>query len=299
MMDVLVERLPDVRFSATQLQTLLDAAAQRESVALTTVVAAPAEQAHLVGNRVVVSPADLPLGSLGLGEMDRQALLDAQQALASRQHYLARYAKSPRCDVAPRGSATSAGQEEQASFLDYAQGALWCFTEVQRRPPSLVIVGAGHVAQPLAEMARLCDFEVTVLDDRPQFANGQRFPHVKRVIAGPMAEELSALPLDGDTYVVLITRGHQHDVECLLVILDRPLAYVGMIGSRRRVRGVFELLEGEHKIPAEALQRVYAPIGLDIGAKTPAEIALTIMAEVVKIYRGGKVASISDDRRNG
>ena len=166
--------------------------------------------------------------------------------------------------------------------------------EVQQRPPSLVIVGAGHIAQPLAAMGRLCDFTVTVLDDRAQFANRQRFPQAERVIAGPLAETLRGLPLDRDTYVVLITRGHQHDVECLLEIVDAPLAYLGMIGSRRRVRGVFELLEEERGIRREKLRRVYAPIGLDIGAKTPAEIALTIMAEVIKVTRGGKVPSLSD-----
>jgi xanthine dehydrogenase accessory factor len=111
-----------------------------------------------------------------------------------------------------------------------------------------------------------------------------------------MPHTLGSLPLDRDTYVVLITRGHRHDVECLLEIIDVPLAYVGMIGSRRRVKGVFHLLHDEHNIPRDRLQRVFAPIGLDIGAKTPAEIAVTIMAEVIKVYRGGRVASLSDRR---
>lgn len=264
-MDVFVERLPNRQFTLPKLQALLASVAKREPVALVTVVAAPPEEPHLVGNKAVIWLHEKPLGSLGLGELEQQVLADAGQALEKRQHRL----------------------------LDYVESGVRVFVEVQRRPPSLVIVGAGHIAQPLAEMGRLCDFHVTVLDDRARFANRQRFPQAERVIAGPMAETLRKLPLDRDTYVVLITRGHQHDVECLLELVDTPLAYLGMIGSRRRVRGVFKLLEEERGIPREKLQRVYAPIGLDIGAETPAEIALAIMAEVIKVYRGGKVPSLS------
>jgi xanthine dehydrogenase accessory factor len=297
-MDVFIERIPSPRFSSAMLQALLDAATRRKPASLTTVVAAPEEDTALVGNKVIARPESEPLGLLGLGDLDSQALLDAEHALRARQHKLLRYAKHDR----NRGTRTAlpgeAAAESERSFARYTNGSFWCFTEVLASPPTLVIVGAGHIAQPLAEVGRLCGFGVTVLDDRAQFANRQRFPQAEKVLSGPMPQGLSGLPLDRDTYVVLITRGHQHDVECLLEIMDVPLAYVGMIGSRRRVRGVFELLEKERRIPREKLQRVFAPIGLDIGAKTPAEIAVAIMAEVIKVHRGGKVPSLSDDRRN-
>ena len=321
MMDVFVERLPNRQFDYTKLQVLLESVTRREPVALATVVAAPPGEADCIGNKAVVWPDREPLGGLGLGALEPQALADARRALEGRQHRLLDYAKKGLSSPAERrlpAPGTEAGMRGGPEItFDYAnnhwalgfrqgQEALapirgkelsegFCiFVEVQQGPPSLVIVGAGHIAQPLAEMGRLCDFTVTVLDDRPQFANRQRFPQAERVIAGPLAETLRELPLDGDTYVVLITRGHQHDVECLLEILDAPLAYLGMIGSRRRVRGVFELLEKERGIPPEKLRRVYAPIGLDIGAKTPAEIALAIMAEVIKVARGGRAPSLSD-----
>ena len=108
-----------------------------------------------------------------------------------------------------------------------------------------------------------------------------------------------ALDTDADTYVVLVTRGHALDVECLLEFIDRPLAYIGMIGSKRRVNGVFQLLEQEKGISREKLNRVYSPIGLPIAGRTPAEIAVSIMAEVINVYRGGQAASISDSRRLG
>ena len=155
---------------------------------------------------------------------------------------------------------------------------------------------------PLASIASLCDFEVTVLDDRPLYANVERFPLADRVIAGPFRDELRTLRetgrgFDPDTYVVLVTRGHQHDVDCLVDLLDDPLAYIGMIGSRRRIQAVFQLLESEQGIAAGRLDGVYAPVGIDIGARTPAEIAVCIMAEIINVMRGGPAVSLSEQIR--
>jgi xanthine dehydrogenase accessory factor len=171
------------------------------------------------------------------------------------------------------------------------------FVEVQRRAAALLIVGAGHIAVPLAQIASLCDFSVTVLDDRASFATQERFPTARKVIAAPLRETVRDLPMDQDTFVVLVTRGHSHDVECLLEVLDRPAAYIGMIGSPRRVDAVFQLLETEMGIDPLKFDRVYAPIGIAIGAKTPAEIAVCIMAEIINVLRGGPAVSISDRRR--
>ena len=177
-------------------------------------------------------------------------------------------------------------------------GLLQLFVDVQAPPPHLLIIGAGHIAAPLAEIGRICDFEVTVLDDRPQYANRQRFPTADRVIAGEFTAELRRLRLgrptfDEDTYLVLVTRGHQYDVACLLEVLDDPVAYIGMIGSQRRIRAVYELLEREQGIPPEKFDRIHAPVGLAIGAQTPAEIAVCIMAEIISVQRGvrGRAAS--------
>ena len=167
---------------------------------------------------------------------------------------------------------------------------------MQRRAPQLLIVGAGHIAVPLAQMGALCDFSVTVLDDRPQYANQARFPWAQQVIAAPLRETVRDLPLDHDSYVVLVTRGHAQDVECLLEVLDRPVAYIGMIGSQRRVDAVFELLETEKGIAPEKFDRVHAPIGIDIGARTPAEIAVCILAEMVNVFRGGPATGLSARR---
>ncbi len=171
------------------------------------------------------------------------------------------------------------------------------FVEVQRRAPELIIVGGGHIALPLAQLGSLCDFAVTVLDDRPAFVTRERFPTAAKLLAAPLRETVRDLPMDADTYIVLVTRGHSHDVECLLEVLDRPVAYIGMIGSQRRVDAVFQLLAEEQGIDPAKFDRVYAPIGIAIGAHTPAEIAVCIMAEIINVYRGGPATSISDRRR--
>jgi len=140
----------------------------------------------------------------------------------------------------------------------------------------------------------MIEFDVTVIDDRPQYANRQHFPTADRVIAAPFAETLRTMPIDANTYIVLVTRGHAYDVESLLEVIDSPARYIGMIGSKRRIRAVFELLEREKGIPREKLARVFAPIGLDIGAETPAEIAICIISEIINLYRGGRASSLSD-----
>jgi xanthine dehydrogenase accessory factor len=144
-------------------------------------------------------------------------------------------------------------------------------------------------------MGTLLDFRVVVIDDRPTFARKERFPTAHQVIAGGFEKSLQNFPIDGNTYIVIITRGHRHDLECLRQVLDSPAAYIGMIGSRRRVRGVFRLLE-EEGYSLEKIARLHAPIGLDIGAQTPAEIALAIMGEIIKVRRGGNGRSLSQIR---
>jgi xanthine dehydrogenase accessory factor len=158
------------------------------------------------------------------------------------------------------------------------------FLEVVAPPEELVIAGAGHIAVPLARMAKVLEFEITVIDDRSAFANRARFPEADRVIAADMEKTVADLPMGPHTYLVLVTRGHTHDQAVLMRVIDRPVAYIGMIGSQRRIRAVFDHLR-RMGVPEEQIRRVYAPIGLSIGAETPAEIASSILAELVAIRR--------------
>jgi xanthine dehydrogenase accessory factor len=174
-----------------------------------------------------------------------------------------------------------------------AGGRLQIFFEVLPAPPKLIVVGAGHIAVPLAKIAKVLDFHVTVIDDRLLYANRERFPDADKVLVGDMAQMLTEMTITPSCYIVLITRGHKYDEPCLREIIHSQAKYIGMIGSRRRIKACFQRFRDEEKIAEEMIERVYAPIGLDIATETPAEIALSILAELIKVRRGGKAASLS------
>lgn len=167
------------------------------------------------------------------------------------------------------------------------------FLEVMPSPPKLVVVGAGHIAVPLVKMAKLMDYHVVVIDDRILFANRERFPEADEVVVGDMARTVKELDITPSTYVVLITRGHKYDEPCLRELIHRPAKYVGMIGSKRRIKACFERFKEEEDVSEDLISRVYAPIGLDIGTETPEEIGLCILGEIIKVRRGGKAQSLS------
>ena len=144
----------------------------------------------------------------------------------------------------------------------------------------LLIVGGGHIGQAVADLAADLDFDVWVVDDRQDIISTERFPRAQRRIAGPIGQVLSQLEITPQTYCLIVTRGHHHDEEALYNLAERGAAYVGMIGSKRKIRLIFDdlLTEG---IAAESLQKVYAPLGIDIGSQSVAEIAISIAAELV------------------
>lgn len=144
----------------------------------------------------------------------------------------------------------------------------------------LVIVGAGHVGQKVASLASEVDFDVWVVDDREEYCNPDRIPQAKRLIVGPIDSALSGLEIDSNTYCLIVTRGHNHDEEALYHLAETNARYVGMIGSRRKIKLIFDDLLAEG-ISREALARVYAPLGLEIGSQTVPEIAISIVAELI------------------
>jgi xanthine dehydrogenase accessory factor len=149
----------------------------------------------------------------------------------------------------------------------------------------LVLLGGGHIAQPLCRYAADLGFSVTVVDDRPSFANRARFPEAEQILCGQFPDAIRQLALCGQDYAAVITRGHRYDADCLRTILPGPMPrYLGMIGSRRRVLGLFNLLE-EEGFSRTALEQIHAPIGLEIGALTVEEIAISIVAQLIQCRR--------------
>jgi xanthine dehydrogenase accessory factor len=150
--------------------------------------------------------------------------------------------------------------------------------------PELLIAGAGHIGRIIARMAVPLGFRVCVIDDRGEYANPDRFPAPIRPVVGDIAETLRDRPIGANTYLVIVTRGHNHDEQALRAVLGRPSKYVGMIGSRRKIAVIFDDLRHAGVSPTE-LDRVHAPIGVNIGAVTPEEIAVSIAAELVAVRR--------------
>jgi xanthine dehydrogenase accessory factor len=146
----------------------------------------------------------------------------------------------------------------------------------------LLIVGGGHVGKAVADLAADLDFDVWVADDRAEYVAAERFPHASQRLNGPIDQILPALDVDSNTYCLIVTRGHNHDEEALYHLVRRNARYVGMIGSRRKIKMIFEDLLSEG-VPQDCLDRVYAPLGIDIGSQTVAEIAVSICAELVRV----------------
>ena len=208
---------------------------------------------------------------------------------------------------APEGLAFQLNESAQKAIttgkphIEKIPGSANAWAEIFIEPfvpnPVLLIAGAGHIAAPLASLAHLINFSVSVTDDRASFATRERFPTAKQLLVGDIESTLKNYPITPRTHIVLVTRAHAHDVQGLRAIINSPAAYIGMIGSQRRVWAVFKLLH-EEGVPAEKLGRVRAPIGLDLGGSTPEEIALCIMAEIIKLRHGGTGIAMSEPLRD-
>ena len=146
----------------------------------------------------------------------------------------------------------------------------------------LILCGGGHVSLEVAYLADHLEFEVVVIDDRPEFANRERFPMTSQVICGPFLESLEGLGTRDDDYYVILTRGHAYDADCLAQVLKGRYAYVGMIGSKVKVAAVMERMRAQG-FAQEVLDGVHSPVGLSIGAQTPAEIGISILAEIISV----------------
>lgn len=223
------------------------------------------------GSKCLIRDGRIVLGQVNDAELERTLLQEAAERLSEERSRLVSV------------ETASGGQAD-------------VFFEAMPSPPKLIVVGAGHIAVPLVKMAKLMDYYVVVIDDRILFANHERFPDADEVVVGDMAETVKELDITPTTYVVLITRGHKYDEPCLRELLDRPAKYVGMIGSKRRIKACFERFKAEQHVSEELISRVYAPIGLDIATETPEEIALGILGEIIKVRRGGKAQSLSQKR---
>jgi xanthine dehydrogenase accessory factor len=245
-----------------------------EPAALVTIVSTIGSTPQRVGAKMLVFSDGRTVGTIGGGCYENDAFWKAREAIANRRPQLVHYELSD----------------------DFAQetglicgGTMDVYIEPIEPSPELYIVGAGHVGFHLARLAHEVGFRVNVVDDREKFANRERFPTAEQVVAEDIPAWLARTQLPPHAYVVIVTRGHTNDLDALRALAPRDLRYLGLIGSRAKVARIYDALV-EEAMPAAVLKQVHAPIGIDIGAVTPQEIAVSILAELIAV-KHGKVKS--------
>lgn len=247
-----------------------DALERGEPAALVTIVSTTGSTPQRVGAKMLVFADGRTVGTIGGGCYENDAFGKARQAIEARTPQLVHYELSD--DFAQETGLICGGQMD-------------VYIEPIEPSPELYVIGAGHVGLHLARLAHEVGFRVHVVDDREKFANAERFPDAVEIVVDDIPAWLARTALSPHAYVVIVTRGHTNDLDALRALAPRELRYLGLIGSRAKVARIYEALTAE-RMPAEQLTHVHAPIGLDIGAVTPQEIAVSILAELIAVKHG-------------
>lgn len=259
-------------------QALAELEAQNGAGALCLVIRSKGSTPRHTGSKMLVYPNGSIVGTVGGGELENRVIAEARQAILDGRSRVLEYDLS---DPARGDPGVCGGQVE-------------VFVEPVLPKPTLVVIGAGHVGRAVVHLAKWLGFRVVVNDDRPAFCNPEATPEADEYILSAMAELPQRLEITPWTYLVLTTRGMNVDVQGLPPLLDTPAAYIGLIGSKRRWETAKKNLR-EQGIPDEKLNRVRSPIGLELNAETPEEIALSILAEIVMLRQGGDGRVMSAD----
>lgn len=263
-------RHPGIPLNEEIFRAVLAALEHGEDAALVTIVKTGGSTPQRVGAKMLVYADGRTIGTIGGGCYESDAASKARDALTTRRPQLVRYELSD--DLAAESGLICGGQME-------------VYIEPLQPASHLYLVGAGHVSSCLSRFAAQTGFHVHVVDDRERFANRDRFPDAGEILVDTIPEALARLTWPANSFLVVVTRGHRYDLDALRAVAGRSFRYIGMIGSRAKVKRIFDELEATG-CPADWLRTVHAPIGLDIGAVTPAEIAVSILAELVAVRSG-------------
>jgi xanthine dehydrogenase accessory factor len=248
---------------------LAEALQRGEEVALVTIVKSTGSTPQRVGAKMLVYGDGRTVGTIGGGCYENEAFWKAQ-AIKARKPVTMKFELND--DFAQETGLVCGGQME-------------VFVEPVEPSPELYVFGAGHVGYFVAKMAHEVAFKVHVVDDREKFASTERFGEGIDVVVDHIPTWLDAHQLPATSYAVIVTRGHTHDLDAMRALAKQPLRYLGLIGSKAKVKRIFDALI-EEGMPADRLKGIHAPIGLDIGAITPQEIAVSILAELIAVKHG-------------
>jgi xanthine dehydrogenase accessory factor len=252
-------------------RSLSEAAAGGAPFALVTVVQVKSSTPREPGAKMGVFADGRTFGTIGGGILEKMAVDDAVRALKDGRSVLKEYSLTPK---------------DQGGIGAECGGTAQIFIDVVAGAETLLMVGGGHIAQPLAKLAQLLGMRVEVVDDRTEFANAERFPGATFHNTSIAQTDFAKL-VGPKTWVVIISRSHEIDKGALSAVVKLDAAYIGMIGSKRKVRVIMDRIR-EEGVPDDKLKKVFSPIGLDIGAESPEEIAVSIIAEIVSLRRKGE-----------
>jgi len=244
-----------------------------EKGVLVTIIEVSGSAPRHPGSKMVVHPDGRIFASIGGGKLEADVTSSASQIFGA------------------------SGPVQRTYQLTEDEG-MWCGGSVKilfepfGQQERLIVFGAGHIGQALSPLAAKAGFRVTVVDNRSEYASRDRFPDADDVIAGEYSHNLSHLEFDPQTYIVIVTHGHKHDEEILSYCIHQPFAYLGVIGSKNKTRTMMKHLQ-ERGVDPNRLARIHSPIGLKIGAETPFEIAVSILAEMIAVKRGVSVDALS------
>jgi xanthine dehydrogenase accessory factor len=257
-------------------QRLIDIEANQESAALCVIVSAKGSTPRRAGSKMLVFPDGHAEGTIGGGEMESRVIAAAREALADGKPRLVSYnmADPDKGDVGVCG------------------GQLEVYVEPILPQPTVLLIGGGHVGKAVAELAHWAGYRLVVCDDRPEFAAPENIPQADEHHQIPLDQVTQKVKVHSQTYVILTTRNVEIDVKVLPPLLETPAAYIGVIGSRRRWETTSKLLQ-EQGIPKKHLERIVSPIGLELNAETPEEIAVSILAEITMLRYGGSGGRMS------
>lgn len=251
-------------------QALEELEQANEAAALCTVVKSEGSTPRHVGSKMLVYSDGHFIGSVGGGDLEHRVVIEAAAAILDGKPRLLSYSMT---DPARGDPGVCGGQVE-------------VFVEPILPPAGIVVIGGGHVGKAVAHLAHWLGFRVSVSDDRPEFCNKETIPDAEAFYICPMAELPRHMQIDARTYLILTTRGSSVDVEGIGPLLDSPAAYIGVIGSKRRWAATVKELQARG-ISAEKIARIHSPIGLELHAETPEEIAVSILAEILMIRDKG------------
>lgn len=252
-------------------EALMQAQRRGEAAALATVTTVSGSMPRHTGSKMLVLADGRIVGTVGGGAMEARVIAEALAAMRDGQTRMPTYTLN---DI-------------QAGDPGICGGTAQIFIEPVSGPPTLLVIGGGHVGKALAELGKWADYRVVLADDRPEFCNPEYIAGLDDYVVSSAAELPERTPINAQTYVAAVTRGLPVDMNLMPALLKTDAAYIGLIGSRRRWALTMKALREQRGITDTELARIHAPIGLELQAETPKEIAISILAEITMLRRGG------------